>query len=68
MLFFGLISIREFQYRFKNSIAYYEILTLDAPYTDYDHTKDKKTPPVVIDDDAIRLNKEAQEERKNRKI
>jgi hypothetical protein len=43
-------------------------LTLDAPYTDYDHTKDKKTPPVVIDDDAIRLNKEAQEERKNRKI
>ncbi len=66
-MFFGLISIREFQYRFKNSVAYYEILTLDAPYTDYDHTKDKKTPPVV-DDDAIRLNKEAQEERRNRKI
>jgi len=58
VLFFGLVSIREFQYRFKNSIAYYQILTIDVPRTDY-NVKDSKKP--AVDDKAIKLNEEALE-------
>ena len=64
ILFGGLIYIREYNYRFKNSIAYYQLLTLDVPYTDYDH-KDKKKE-VVVDDESIELNKRSLEKARSK--
>ena len=71
-LFWGLISIREFNYRFKHSVAYYELLTLDAPYTDYDFNDKENKQENIVDDEAIRKNMEAleraKERDKNRKV
>lgn len=66
-LFWGLITIREFNYRFTNSVAYYEILTLDVPYTDYNSDDENDNGAESIDEESIKKNKEALERAKKRK-
>ncbi len=41
-------------YRFKNSVAYYEILLFDTPRIEYN-----KKNKVEADDESIRLNEES---------
>ena len=67
-----MISIREYNYRFKNSVAYYELLVIDAPYTDY-HYNDKEdnnsgsgNKKHIVDDDSIRKTAEAIERMKKK--
>ena len=68
-IFWGLVNIREFNYRFTNSVAYYDILTLDAPkmpsYDDEDESGENKE--VKVDEASIRKNKEALERALKRK-
>jgi len=67
-LFWGLITIREFNYRFTNSVAYYEILTLDVPYTDYgSENEESNNGSASVDEESIRKNKEALERAMERK-
>ena len=67
-MFWGLITIREFNYRFTNSVAYYEILTLDVPYTDYgSENEESNNGSASVDEESIRKNKEAQERAMERK-
>lgn len=66
VLFFGLVVIREFCYRFKFSIAYYELLTIDAPYTDYDDEV-RNDNVLKVDKKSIDKNKEALERMRKRR-
>lgn len=53
-------------YRFKMSVAYYEIMALDVARVEYD----KEGKPKVADEESIRLNQEslrkAREKRENK--
>jgi hypothetical protein len=40
------------------------MLTLDVPYTDYDHKETKKEK--VVDDNSVELNRKSLEEAKNK--
>lgn len=62
ILFWGLMVIPEFMYRFKHSVPYYEILALDVARVEYDHKKDSKSggkKNIVPDAESIRLNEES---------
>ncbi|WP_296938363.1 hypothetical protein [uncultured Dysgonomonas sp.] len=72
ILLFGLITIPEYVYRFKLSIAKIEIMSLDLPRVEYIE-KDKKKAKAnsnQVDYEAIKKNEEALKEslerRKNR--
>lgn len=67
-MFWGLLTIREFNFRFTNSVAYYEILTLDVPkLPSFDDDGDGEQSHE-IDSESIRKNKEALEKAKLKKI
>lgn len=57
ILFWGLITIPEFMYRFKGSVAKYELMALDVARVVYD--KDNKENKVKADKESIRLNEES---------
>ena len=56
-LCFGLIAIPEFMYRFKNSVAKYELMVIDVARVVYD--SDRKEKGVIADEESIRLNEES---------
>lgn len=60
-MFCGLIVINEFCYRFKNSVAYYQLMTLDVPFTDYHYKEKEKNKGHEIDDRSVELNRIAYE-------
>lgn len=56
-LFFGLLTIPEFNYRFKLSVAKYELMALDVARVIYDRDDEEKK--TIADKESIRLNEES---------
>ncbi|WP_163356474.1 hypothetical protein [Dysgonomonas sp. 25] len=57
VLFFGLIVIPEYMYRFKGSVAKYELMILDVTRVVYD--KEDTHKRKFADQESIRLNEES---------
>lgn len=58
-LFWGLITIPEFMYRFKGSVAKYELMLLDVARVVYDKEPKEKQNKKKADAESIRLNEES---------
>lgn len=69
-LLFGLITVPEYIYRYKLSIAKIELMIIDLPRVEYgSHKGTDRVKNVVVDinDEAHRLQEEANKKRAERK-
>jgi len=66
-LFFGFITIQEYIYRYKLSMAKIQLMSMDVSRIDYSDKKgERKQKSVVIDKAAIDLNAESIRKRRER--